>query len=147
MAITEHVTTKNLEGWGIISLPEYLDINKNADGWGRMKLWHITTTDRVEKIKAEGLEAGTCARWMSSGMPRPAAVYFFCDKSVLDDMAKALFGDGVETAVVEVVIPSDQAENVYPDNFWNMEVDKAYMSAVKFLTDTGIPASWIVGIK
>lgn len=147
MAITEHVTTKNLEGWGIISLPEYLDINKNADGWGRMKLWHITTTDRVEKIKEEGLTAGTCAGWMSSGMPRSSAVYFFCDPSVLKDMMPLVLGDGVQAAIVEVTIPADQAENIFADNFWNMEFEKAYMSAVKFLSDTGIPSSWITNIK
>ena len=143
MAITEKVITKNVEGWGRISLPEYLNWNRSGKGWGKMTLWHITTADRAERILAEGLEAGTCQQWMASGTRRPSAVYFFCDESVLDDMKKALFDDGVETVVVEVVIPADQAENICEDNAWNMEVEKAYMSAVKFLTDSGIPAKRI----
>jgi hypothetical protein len=62
-------------------------------------------------------------------------------------MAKALLDEGVTPAIIEVVIPADETENLFADNYWNMEVEKAYMSAVKFLTDGRVPPAWITKIN
>jgi hypothetical protein len=148
MPITKYAPQRNVKGLGNITLPEYLDINRGGKGWGApITLWHITTADNIEKIKSDGLLAGTCSHWMSNNASRTPAVYFFCDESVLADMAKALLDEGVTPAIIEVVIPADETENLFADNYWNMEVEKAYMSAVKFLTDGRVPPAWITKIN
>jgi len=139
MAMASDVEYKNIDGidW---SLPEYLD-GHTGEGWGETTLWHITDIDNIQSIREHGLRTSGCGKWMSSGQDRPEAVYFFCAKSVLRDMAKALLDEGITPAVVEVVIPADQCHLLAADNFFNMSVEESYMTAVKFLGD--VPASCI----
>lgn len=131
-----------ISGWGQISLPEYMDWNRNGAGWTEdVVAWHITTADRVASIMATGLRATSCANWTSNGAERPAAVYMFCAESVVAANIAHLLDNSSAAAVLRITIPARCAGQLRNDNIYNMSVDAAEMSAMQFLGD--VPAAWI----
>jgi len=135
---------KEIDGWGRVSLPEYLNWNTYGKGFGEVVVYHITAIDNLLKILKGGLKSGNASKWFTRGKTRPEAVYFFCSKSVLKSNVKHLLDEGTIPAFVEVKIPSEFCEYIAADNIYNMAIDDAEMTAVKYLDD--VPAEWITAV-
>ena len=130
-----------VQHWGRISLPEYLDYNRNGRGWGKsVTAWHITPKSNIDSIKSNGLRTATHTQGVSC--ERPAAVYLFCSRSVVDRNIRHLIDRGTEYTILTITIPANQTHKLYPDNLYNMSIDDAEMSAMQYRDD--IPANWIV---
>ena len=142
MAMAHDVPVNSVNGWGHISLPEYLEFNRTGKGWGKdIVAWHVTSGRNLESIAGQGLKSSTCTKWMSGGRERPEAVYLFCAQSAVVGNLPVLFEESSDVAVLKVTIPSSYLENVRGDDSYNIGFESAMMSAIQYRGD--IPRKWI----
>lgn len=145
MAMAHDVPVNNVNGWGAISLPEYLEFNRTGRGWGKdITCWHVTNRSNLGSIAEQGLKASTCTKWMSGGRERPEAVYLFCSQSVVASNLPVLFEESSDVVVLTVTIPSSHLENVRGDDSYNIGFESSMMSAIQYRGS--IPREWIEDI-
>jgi hypothetical protein len=108
----------------------------NADIVG----YHITPSENVDNIKADGLKAKSCYH----GYDRSPAVYLFLDRSVIPNNAAIVLGNNVDYTIIQVVIPAKEIVKLAFDGLYNASFRGAY-SAVMYRDN--IPADWIKGIE
>lgn len=131
-----------INNWGTISLPEYLDNNRSGKGWDEtVTAWHITTKDKLPSILKNGLSSSSCSDWMSGRSDRPAAVYMFCARSVVDGNIRHLLDNPADVVVLRVTIPAKHAHKLHIDNMYNMSINEAEMSSIQYRD--AIPAKWV----
>ena len=102
--------------------------------------YHITPRKNLENIQAGGLKAKSCYQ----GYDRPPAVYLFLDPDVIPVNAPIILGEGIEYAIIQVVIPAAEIGKLAFDGLYNAAFTVAY-SAVAYYDN--IPAGWIAGVE